>query len=230
MRIKLLFLLICLGSISLICGMNKIANEMLKEGFLMDDVELMKEAIESGADVNTQYNGVPVLLRAVRCQSKRPIVELLLAYKANPNIADNSGISHHSGETPILAAVRHGNEDILKLLLDYGADPDIENQDQTSYTALISAMYYTSRGVVKLLLDAGSSLDIRNKWNLTALDIARIYKNTDFIELIKEEYKKREEKRQQVNKEIVESGCLLPDLASIVSEYAVCAKQKGGGK
>ncbi len=225
MRIKL-FLLIYLGSIGSIYGMSKIANEMLLEGIVMGNIELVKEAIENGADVNTKKGQDTALMMAAR-NDNEDVARLLLDAKADCNMTDDYS------STPLMIAVRRGKENLVKLFLRYGADPDIKSR--YGDVALLLAAYgygiiVKMEDILKLLLDAGASLDIMDKQGLNVLDTANKKKDKSLIELLEAEYKKREEKRQQVNKEIVESGYLLPDLASIVSEYAVCAKQKGGGK
>ena len=48
------------------------------------------------------------------------MVKALLAGKANPNLADERGV------TPLMSAAKAGDEAIIKLLLEAGAKPDIQ--------------------------------------------------------------------------------------------------------
>ncbi|KAJ7114796.1 hypothetical protein C8R44DRAFT_629654, partial [Mycena epipterygia] len=59
----------------------------------------------------------------------------------------------------VLQAVSYtGKEDIIKLLLENGADPDMptENNCSTYGTVLKAAVYNGNLDVVKLLLDSGA--------------------------------------------------------------------------
>ncbi len=141
-------------------------------------------------------------------------------------IQRNADINYKNkrGDTAlIMAVIIKDSENIIKVLLENGADPDIQNDGD--YTALMLAAVSNQEAIVKLLLEAGASLYLTNYRGQTALGIAKIVKHKSIEDLIKKEYEKREKLRQDVKK-IVESEYLLPELAEIVSEYAVCPKEK----
>jgi ankyrin repeat protein len=75
--------------------------------------------------------------------------DLLIKYKANPNIADK--ITH---STPLNHAAMNGNKDMAKLLLDNKADPNIESAQKI--TPLNDAVYEEREEVVELLLNYGA--------------------------------------------------------------------------
>ena len=62
------------------------------------------------------------------------LVDLLLMFKANPNLANSSG------QTPLILAVNTRNEGIARTLINKGADPD-----QTDNLAGLSARDYAVR-------------------------------------------------------------------------------------
>jgi len=245
MKIKLLFSFICLGSIGSTYSMSETPNEMLMRGLEEGDMKIVEEAITNKADVKGQI-GATILNWASDAAKNVSLVKLLLENGANPNYYN----SHN--DTALMLVVRQNfrpipevlleNIDafdpqmqeillndavdhrlqIAELLLNHGADPDL--QDESGITALMWAVRKDSKPMVKLLLDHGADFDVKiNKHGQTALDIAKKEENKVIAELIENEYEKR---RQQVHKEVVENSCLLPEVASIVSEYVVYPKKE----
>jgi ankyrin repeat protein len=75
-----------------------------------------------------------------------------------------------SGETPLHVASRRGHVEIVKLLLEHGADPNI--RDMYGETPLHDAAYWGHADVVKLLLEHGADLSAKNKYGETPLFLA----------------------------------------------------------
>ncbi len=99
---------------------------------------LAKRLLEAGADPNCQTDG-PMLLTA-SAQSDLPMCKLLIAYGANVNAADNSGM------TPYLMAKETCEYNIMNLLLDNGAEqnPRIKSGNGTS---VAKAAFNTAMGI-----------------------------------------------------------------------------------
>ena len=68
------------------------------------------------------------------------------------------------------AAVCEGNEECIKLFLDYGVDVNKTNND--GWTALMNASYNWETDIQKLLLDAGAEVNMVDPCGYTALMIA----------------------------------------------------------
>ena len=142
-----------------------------------DDIQLVKNYINSGYDLNIQDNyGDTPLIFASRCdnieifklllnygasineQNKRGNTALIrAAYNNNCEIVElllnagaNINVQNVNGSTPLIAA-SSGNIEVVKLLLNAGAD--IDKQDENGYTALIHAAYENNKEIVELLLD-----------------------------------------------------------------------------
>ncbi len=106
----------------------------------------LKGLLEGGADPNLrgQEEKSP-LLQAVEIEGGQPGVELLLAYKAEPNVGRPK-----EGWTPLHEAANHGRKEIAELLLKAGAD--VNAKDVGGYTPLVLAVASNRREVVELLL------------------------------------------------------------------------------
>ncbi len=109
-------------------------------------------------------------------------VKALLASGADPNVGDQTG-------TPLAWAARLNLTDIVKLLLDSGANVNARDSDDRSI--LISAAEWPfgeqNRSYVptiKALLDKGADVSIRDKFNMTALLYAAYYRDADVVRLL----------------------------------------------
>ena len=72
------------------------------------------------------------------------------------------------GSSPLITAAVFGRTEMVKILIDAGADLDFQNNDGS--TALISAAFFGRPEIVQLLLDAGADKAIRNKYGATAYE------------------------------------------------------------
>lgn len=110
----------------------------------------------------------------------RGTIELLIEHNANVNIPDIWGLS------PLMRVFWNGsyndNSDIIKLLLNAGADINYQNKDGN--TALMLAIKKTDTKSTYTLLEYGADIDIKNKEGKTALDFA-VYFREKFIDMFK---------------------------------------------
>jgi ankyrin repeat protein len=122
-----------------------------------------KALVDAGADVSAvSQNGSTALMFAA--QGDAESARILLAAKANPNVAMKYGI------TPLIIASTMGKLDVVNALLDGGADPNM--RDGNTFTALHSAvrdsdyggdaaLRTASVGIVKALLAHGADPNAR---------------------------------------------------------------------
>lgn len=75
-----------------------------------------------------------------------------------------------AGHTSLQAASQNGHLDVIKVLLKYNADVEIEDKDGDR--AVHHAAFGDEPAVIKLLAQAGADLNARNKRRQTALHIA----------------------------------------------------------
>jgi len=122
-------------------------------------VEDLKRSLDKGIDPNKLYRGEKNLLSIglLHETAEDPIkTEMLLKYGADPNIK-----SEQACQTPLHIATYHSCIEVCRLLLEHGADPEM--QDIHGYTPLDIAIAagensYNQRGsekVLELLLKTG---------------------------------------------------------------------------
>ena len=105
-------------------------------------------------------NGSPVYNAVIN--EHYAILGLLLHKGASPNILGDHG-------TALNLAASNGHEELVHLLLEYGADPGLS--DEKYGHPLLTAASKDHRGIVKLLLDYGANVSLRGRyyWGLRAL-------------------------------------------------------------
>jgi ankyrin repeat protein len=109
-----------------------------------------------------------------------------------------------TGSTLLSYAVSKNLLPIVSILLENGADPDIQNINDGN-TPLHLAVMGNKREIINLLLSAGAGLTIRNKHDQTAIDISSLSNQTELYLQLVDEYNKRGQ--QQFN-------CKKPTLPS----------------
>lgn len=101
-----------------------------------------------------------------------PLVKTLLAREVEIN---------RPGWTALHYAAINGNPDIIKALLDASAYIDAESPDEKMTPVMLAAMRGRT-AAVKMLKGEGADLSLKNADGMTALDLARRYKQEDVIE------------------------------------------------
>ena len=66
------------------------------------------------------------------------------------------------GATALILAAQSGHVEVVRLLLEAGADKDVADDDGA--TALMEAAYRGHVEVVRLLLEAGADKDMASNW------------------------------------------------------------------
>lgn len=127
--------------------------------------ELIRILLENGANVNSlaenesgtpferRYNALYIAARSRNIE----VVRILI--KAGGNINDKVNYAVCS---PLAAAISTENSDIVKLLLNEGADPNSEEPggETRAWSCLMHASYLGHYEIVKMLLDAGADPNI----------------------------------------------------------------------
>lgn len=137
-------------------------------------VELFLQLGMSGDTVNS--SGVPVLNLAVR-GGHLPLIEILLAKDVNVN-----AVSADRGNTALVEAASRGMTSLVRLLLESGAEPDI--QTRSGQTALMLAVAEGHLADAEVLLEAGANPDMADKLGMSARKYASLFKHESLLPLM----------------------------------------------
>jgi ankyrin repeat protein len=122
------------------------------------------------------------IMKACRDCNTTNVVAFLLENGANINDRE---YRDSIDQTPLIIAAFNGCTDIVRMLLDAGAN--IEHKNDQGENALISAAQEGNINVVKVLLDAGADVNQANTDGETALDLAiRLKQQKELIDLLRE--------------------------------------------
>lgn len=99
-----------------------------------------------------------------------------------PLIHHNLNYHLHYGWTPLLIASAQNYPEVVRLLLKYGANPDLTNLMQCS--ALLMASDHGFLSVVTILVDYGASLELKDRDGRTALDVAADKGHIDIVQFL----------------------------------------------
>ena len=96
-----------------------------------------------------------------------------------PHVVDVQGML---GSTPLLMSAESGDEAMVSLLIEFGANLDA--RDNADNTPLMQAAWEGHTGVVRLLAAAGADLELVNNEDATALNIAAYHDHPDVIDAL----------------------------------------------
>lgn len=134
-----------------------------------ENVEYFTSALKLGMEVSRLVNEFNQPVFIVAClRGKLKVVRFLV----------ENGVSIEGG---VFAASSNGHVDVVRYLLDHGADPNERDDTQNNDTALIQASMGGFLGVVKLLVSRGAQVDALDCYGQTALNKAYWSGNKDVI-------------------------------------------------
>ena len=81
---------------------------------------------------------------------------------------DLNELDPYGGSSPLISAALFDKPEMVKILIDAGADLNFQNNDGS--TALITAAFFGRPEIVKILLDSGADKTIKNKYGATAYE------------------------------------------------------------
>jgi len=136
------------------------------------DLRVMKLLLEKGADPN----GIKSLGGPPPSSAKRT-AERNKALETSP-VSPIQFFRVGAGGTPLMFAALARNTDVVKLLLEKGANPNARTKDLGS-CALIFAAAAGDPATVRLLVEKGAEVNVRHESGYTALMYAAASENTD---------------------------------------------------
>jgi len=155
-------------------GKSKLAP--LHEAILRKKTEAARMLVEKGANINQpDRSGTPPLHIAINRKLPK-VAETLIQSGADLTAKDKNGW------TALHLAAAKNTVEIAKLIIEFGAD--IHILSTAGGTPLHEAAASGGADMVQLLLDAGIDSNVISNHNVTALDIAKEYKNEAASELL----------------------------------------------
>jgi ankyrin repeat protein len=170
-------------------------NTMLNAAAVGNDMETIRLMLDAGLDVNAAGPGGVTPLLSVSYYNNVAAAKLLLAKGARVNIASTSALSPFEGPksgpialsriTPLMVASTQGSPELVKALLDAGAD--VNASDGRSMTALMFAVAknHQNPAIIRMLVDGGSNATLQSNAGETARDWARKLAAPDALEILK---------------------------------------------
>ena len=135
------------------------------------NLDFVKTLLDAGADPNAQDGeGFTPLMRATISSLNTELRQLLLDSVGN---AENADLQNNSGVTALMIAVDAGRHEVVRALLDIGADPDIQTEE--GQTALMYAASERDNESLTALLDAGADATLTDVEGRTVLNYASRY-------------------------------------------------------
>ena len=149
------------------CG-NPEADKALFKAIRNGKIEMVKEAIANGANVNTFNINIISPLHYAVSSSQNGIVDLLISKGADVNfMADVSG---NRGFSPLIFAIRVDNVEGVRILLANRADINAKDGNTNGESPLFYSLNSGNIEITKMLFDEGADFNMRNNKNLTPLD------------------------------------------------------------
>ncbi|KAJ8674380.1 hypothetical protein QAD02_005642 [Eretmocerus hayati] len=169
-----------------------------------DNVKSVRVLLDHGAKVHCKDDwGYTPLSTAIVCKQKE-IVDLLMLEGAaedadfgklidfavktsNKDIVDillrDRKFVKDPSVCPLTTAIRHADEEILKILIQKGADINSEETD-LKMTPLYAAATYGQERIAKFLIENGANLDARVGDGATALHVSGTINDTSVLSLL----------------------------------------------
>jgi len=96
----------------------------------------------------------------------------------------STGTLRNMEPTPLMVAAERGYTEVVKALIDSGAD--VNAQRNNGWSALIHAARYGRTETVRVLMDAGADVNAKSNDGKTALMLASQYDHTGVVDILKQ--------------------------------------------
>lgn len=150
------------------------------EASILGDTEKIKSLAESGVSINAFGDDGHTPLGLACYFSQTEAAKWLCALGADIHVPSKNEL----GVSPIHAAVAAGNLVITALLLEKGANPNV--QQSNGATPLHAAVFSNNLTMTELLIKYNASVSIPMKDGKTPLDLALEHNHAEILRLLKE--------------------------------------------
>lgn len=202
----------------------------LMRAVLEENLADIKKLIEAGTDITVKNKfGNTALMLAVQ-KNDEHIVKILLEAHVKLSVSDEA---NNFNITPLIQASMFKKWNIVKLLVDFGANTKSSNHgltaltfavhyqqtdmvemlvrtgiDKNAYskfykTALINAVLLGNKEIVKILIEAHAQLDVHNDVGETPLMRAILINENEIVELLKRAGANQDYAKEAINRKIL---------------------------
>ena len=175
---------------------DRMGTTALTEAALAGDVDTMRLLVERGADVNGEINvfqdfgSTPLM--AAASSANTAAVQYLLSKGAKVNTISSPAASVKNGPlgmqrmTALMKAAPSNDMEMIKALLDAGADVNLRDFRGMNALMLVVASERADARAVNLLLKAGADPNARSAMGETTLDWAEKFGNPEIVSLLRQ--------------------------------------------
>lgn len=151
----------------------------LYEAVIAGDLQASKEFLAAGKKIlNTHSRDGFTALGFAAFFDRPAVAKFLLSEGADPNIASSNDFK----VAPIHSSVAAKSFEITQMLLDHGANPDA--QQQNNVTALHESAHNNTPDIARALLKAGADKTLKTKDGKTAMDFAKEIDAKEIIDML----------------------------------------------
>jgi ankyrin repeat protein len=143
-------------------------NKALLNSISSANVDLIRELIKRGADINTTNEFGSTPLKLAVAANNYQVVRFFLELGQNPN-----------GDY-LMSAAANGQLDLVKLLLQFGANPDYPGCGGN--TALMSATAYPE--IFKTLIEHNANVKAKDDYDRTVMMWAALHGSPEVVDLL----------------------------------------------
>ena len=157
---------------------NKVSETALMIACQRNNADAINVLLHAGADITIIDNrGLMCIHHAVVAGCSKEILQTIIDHGADVNAADKNNIS------PLILACHDGNVDAIDVLVNAGADHNIQG---TQGLSLIHLAVYEgwSKEIFQAIIDHGSDINTIDKDGRTALMLAYRQENVEAISLL----------------------------------------------
>ncbi|KAK8739131.1 hypothetical protein OTU49_003496 [Cherax quadricarinatus] len=130
--------------------------------------EVVEVLVNAGSDVNHTSRAMYTVVYLLAEKGALKTLKHVLDLGAAPDVMTTTGM------TPLLIGTWNGYPDVVKMLLEKGANPNVAMPD-----TLYSPLYMSSKAgdvdMVRALLVAKADVDFQTSWGVTALIVATVW-------------------------------------------------------
>ncbi|KAK3343382.1 ankyrin repeat-containing domain protein [Lasiosphaeria hispida] len=156
------------------CGITPLGTA----GRAMHDIDMVRLLLEAGANPNYEHSDGGLVTMGLCIEEYFEIHKVLIDSGADVNR------KNHSGFTAIYCAVTYGSLNLVRYMLDRGADVSTVCEPDCHSTMLHLAIRHQNEAMAKLLIQRGADLHAQDEFGRTPLQLVEVHGDCNVKELM----------------------------------------------